>query len=429
MKNFADTDLLVQRADQIEKNIEEYFVDDSGKIRSAINFETMKPFEPGFFDDKNHLTVVGYEDMDYADFVVHENVGMVTGAFLAAMCWKYKATGDLTALEKARRSYNAIKKLYELSQAIAPGFYCKCWGDRVTDELSSDQYIYSMTGLDLYSEFANPAEKDEIAKMIGAMARFWKERDYVYKYYGRPLQWMRCRFTGFMALAYHHTGDKEFLDELNRLLALDEVRKDVPFCGDFHYLLNRIRNTPPADFEKNLPQNIRVTTLNSEQSESGFLSIEPVLRFKLDEPEFYLNMAARMLDYGKRGVAPDGSGYHRVYINLKTEEVKELDVVIQEGNMDIKGWKFFNHIAPLRHGTMATCMFARAAVGIHRYLPDLGGLKVAMDILSKVTPDHMTWFEDPTGALPEDLKWMTAYCNGDAITHWLWAYWEAKAIR
>ena len=42
-------------------------------------------------------------------------------------------------------------------------------------------------------------------------------------------------------------------------------------------------------------------------------------------------------------------------------------------------------------------------------------------------PFEHGYFEDPTGSLPGDLIWMTKLYNGDAITHWLWAYWEATA--
>lgn len=423
------SELLIERAEKVEEIIENFFVDDSGKIITSLNKENMRPFEAGFFNNKNHIIVPGYEDMDYSDFVSYENVGMVSGAFLAAMCWKHKATGNEGALKKARRTYHGLRALYELSQEVAPGFFCKCWGNRLTDELSSDQYIYTMTCLDLYSQIATETEKKEIAEMIGTMALFWLDRDYSYKYYGRPMQWQRCRFPGFMALAYHHTGERLFLEELKKLLSLDEVINAVPFGGDFKQNLINLKTRPLSKFEENLPKNLRVTSLNSEKTLSGFLSFEPVLRYNGINKKFYLEMTERLLDYGCRGVSPDGSGYLNVYVDLNDGHIQEVDKILnQDYSSTFLNWKFFSHIAPVRHGTMATCMFARAAVGIHKYLPGNNALSFAKRILNKVDINHFTWYEDPKDTLPAELKWMTMLYSGEAITHWLWTYWEARNV-
>lgn len=217
---------LADIAANVETCVDEKLMDGNGLLFSSLKKNTMSLWKPDDFTADDLLPIIpGYERMDFSDFMNYENTGMVQGAFLSAMCLKYKLTGETGALDKARRTFSGICKVYEMSQEIADGFYCKPWGGHVTDETSSDQYIYSMSGLDDYFELAAPAEKKHISAIIVAMARFWLDHRYSWKYYGLPLEWRRARFISFMALAVKHGGGSEFRNEWERL---DEFQKNNP---------------------------------------------------------------------------------------------------------------------------------------------------------------------------------------------------------
>jgi hypothetical protein len=408
--------ILKQRAIDIELDIDTRLLDDNGILRGQLLYPDLVPYPLGYFGaDKSFLKVNGYENMDLSDFINYENSGMVQGAFLAAMSYKYRVTGDADALEKARRTFQGIRYIYEISQNISEGFFCKPWGGKLSDETSSDQYIYSMTGMDAFFDLADLDEQLQIAEMIEKMTRFWKKRDYSYKYYGSLLNWQKCRFTGFMALAYKYSGKIEFLNELRRLEILPEVKNQTPFNAD-------IVSPMWSENWQDIIGRHHIFKVNAEAVSSSLLSFEPILANGLERDSFYHNMLGKIFDYGCSATAPDGLGYSFLLYDSQHEKLKPLEVTLP--NPTNENWHFSGFIAPFRRGGMATTMFARAAVRIHKYLPDIGADRMALNILNKIDRKHLTWYEDPMNCFPDDLKWMSQSYSGDAAAHWLWAYWE-----
>jgi len=98
---------------------------------------------------------------------------MCTGAFLCALTWQYRVTRDRAVLERARRTFEGLSFLYEVSQEIEPGFFCKFNEGKITEEMSSDQCLYAMVGLDRFRELATSSEADRIREIIGGIAGMW----------------------------------------------------------------------------------------------------------------------------------------------------------------------------------------------------------------------------------------------------------------
>ncbi|MDP8217154.1 MAG: hypothetical protein P9M03_00300 [Candidatus Theseobacter exili] len=94
---------LKQRAESFENDVESCLVDKHGLLMSALNMETMRPFAKAYFKDKSiHLYPDANWD-DFSDFIAYENVGMCTGAYLAAMTHKYNVKKSTDALKKAEK--------------------------------------------------------------------------------------------------------------------------------------------------------------------------------------------------------------------------------------------------------------------------------------------------------------------------------------
>ncbi len=400
--------ILADHANKIEKLMEDSLLDSNGLLLSLLTPDK-KPFPPGYFSkDKKTTCIPGYEKMDFSDFMNYENTGMVQGTFLSAMCLKYKVTGEADALIKARRTFNGICKVYEMSQEITHGFYCKPWGGHVTNETSSDQYIYSMSGLDDYFELASPAEKKRISAMIIAMARFWLDHRYSWKYYGQPLEWRQARFISFMALAVKHGGGSEFRNEWERLDEFQKNNPETPFRS----------TVPENEFDNEYGSYLSTTP---ETCLSTFLSLESAM--KLDNKPFYLDICRRSFEYGRLGIADDGTSFAFMIRDPETGLLKELDRCVHYKQTQALS-PIFGLLAPYRKGGMQTIMFARFAASYEDYDPGCGGRALAEEILRRVGSGHLTWFEDPFRVMPPEIQWMTNVFSGDAAAHWLWCYWK-----
>jgi len=417
--------LLNDRAEEFECDVEKSLVDEHGLLYSLIDINTMRPFPRGYFGDKiDFYRYPGWQNdyNDFTDLLQYENVGMVTGAYLCAQVWKHRATKDPESLEKAYRSFRGIKTLFDMCQARESGYYCKPYGWKLTDQLSSDQYVYSLTGLAAFLQYAAPGERREIIAMIEAMVDWWIRRKYAYPYFGAPLNWPLARFPGFSWLAWHLTGAQRFRDEFDRLCALDEVRAKMPFGGSIEDLPQSLFQWPPQDFET---ADGRVAGMSPESTESTFLSHFPLLEYDAPHRDLWLEKTRRSYQYGLAGIGADGLAIHQQWFDLKTKTLTPLEDVLRDGSKH-PHWHFLGFVGPLKTGMQAT-MFARAALATHVFLPEIGGRQTAARILRAIGKNELLWAVDYRNVLPDEMKWAGHSYSGDAVTHWLWTYWEGRA--
>lgn len=418
---------LHARAAEVESEIEQALVDRHGLIRSAVDINTMRPFTPGYFEGCSVHPYASANLADYGDFITYENVGMCSGAFLAAMVLKYLATGDPAAWRKARRTFQGICWLFDLGRGVEEGFYCKCYCGRLSDQISSDQYVFTMAGLDQYLLVADRAEKAACTAMLAQMARFWMRRGYAYPYFGKPLAWPLERFPVFSWLAWQHSAQPEFRREYDRLCALPEVQDKIPFGAlTWDALLGHARNRKPVfDFEKQAP--LRLIRLNPENTASGFLSVEALLHYQAPMRELWLAKAMQMYARDCRWIAEDGLAMGAGLYNVATGEVTEVRQVLHVPAAQPGQWRYGGFVGWIRSG-MHAAMFARAALALAPYLPGRGAREKGLEILGKLHRDQLRWFIDMDGRqFPEDLTWMHHVYSGDAAVNWLWGYWQARA--
>ena len=70
-------------------------------------------------------------------------------------------------------------------------------------------------------------------------------------------------------------------------------------------------------------------------------------------------------------------------------------------------------------------MLARAAMNVDRWLPEEGAFSLGWQILSDIKIENMREAIDPDGRqLHPDHHFLARSICGDALTNWLWAYWE-----
>lgn len=417
---------LAQRAVELTDEIESCLIDEHGLVRSAMHMSTRGPFPDNYFDGGNLHLYPGRSWTDFRDYMAYENVGMCSGAYLTAMVSRYDASGAPDALAIASRTFDGIRWLFELSQQVEDGFFCKCYGARISHQISSDQYIYTLIGLDRYLPHATPKQRDQGIDMIDRMVRFWMRRDYRYPYFGKPLDWPLCRFPGFAWLAWVHTGDPIFRHEYERLVEHPDVIGWLPYgTHTWEQLLEDARTRDPAfPFEEASSQ--RLLRLNPEQSESGLLSLWPMIAWDAPHQDLWRAKLRAMYERDRRWIAADGYAKGAAIYDLETGQIEEVRHVMHIPDHD--SWRYLGYVGWIRSG-MHAAMFARAAVAIASLFPEYKADAIARDILTKLTRDRLLWFVDMDGQqYPPELKWMADVYSGDAATHWLWTWWDLQRL-
>ena len=131
----------------------------------------------------------------------------------------------------------------------------------------------------------------------------------------------------------------------------------------------------------------------------------------------------KIIDFGRCSLAPDASTYGYLLCDRATGVMKPLDRIVQY-HPDPQ-WHFLGFVAPYRCGGMGGAMFAAAAQNAAHLFSDTWIAPATRDILMKLHAERLTWFDDPDGIFPPELRWMTDVFSGDAVGSWLWAYWKS----
>ena len=347
---------------------------------------------------------------------LYENASMVMGAYMSAMCQKYRTTGSMRDLEAARRTCAGIFAIYDMSRPGGEGFYCKPWDWKLTDETSSDPYVYAMVGMDSYYPLGTAAERARIRDMIPKMARWWKSRDYCYKYFGHKWNWQRCRFVSFMTLAEKYAGTGEFAAERDRLLADPKVVADVPFKASL--------SCDPRE----MPDGGMIYVVNCETVISGLLSVWGA--FDLPPVRRWIG---EFRDLAIAGLAPDGSSY-RALVKNADGTYSEMDpkrtFVRPEENKPPWNGLLHRMEGPYRHGGQMSGAALNALVQMAPY--DEASRKWveahAEEMLARVADGHLGSYEDPHRLFPEEMRAkFRNIIRGEAMANWLWAYWTLRA--
>ena len=141
-----------------------------------------------------------------------------------------------------------------------------------------------------------------------------------------------------------------------------------------------------------------------------------------------MEICRESLKLGRMGLAGDGTTYPKLLQDPVTGEFREMDPAKSTFSRMQFQSPIYGLNAPFRKGGMQSTMFARFALAFEEFDPQCGGRKLAEDVLQQVGTRHLTWFEDPYGIFPPEIRWMTNVFSGDAAAHWLWCYWKMRLL-
>lgn len=182
-----------------------------------------------------------------------ENSAYLTGAYLAALSFRFAATGDEAAREQALRCFRSVQRLvavtgqkgllarwYEKASAPSPdeghGWLKDHWHQsgeyRWLGNVSTDQYCGALFGLAAYHRLAAPdSVKPEVVSLVSDMVgRILDAGMVITDLDGQPTTWSNMSpqglqepmyaliGLGFLRIAAEVTGEERFAREYDRLL-------------------------------------------------------------------------------------------------------------------------------------------------------------------------------------------------------------------
>jgi hypothetical protein len=424
MTAFAD---LRAKADALEDDIEKYMVEPHGALYSMLNTKTRRPFVDGDIrPEDDYLGTYAKNEpwFNPGDAMNYEDCGMVTGAYLAAQCYKWQVTGETSCLTIARRLFEGIRWIYDLGLEVEEGFFPKTYGGKFSKEISSDQYIYVIKALLLYLPIAEEDHATTIRRMIPKMADFWIGRGYRYPYFGNPdLLWPPARFPAFHYAAYTVSGDQRYLDEAKHLEKEYQTSQYPPDS----FFMRRVEGKAAFTPLEERFQGRYIDQYITETAVMDIMALDECLALSKDHVEAWKNSISLAWRGARLALVPGNSGHVRGWIiyDPETKEVTSPDAQ-WTGTVNPMGWSLWDWMGS--YTTPCGPMLARVGLNVAKWLPELGAAETVLTILKESKPEDM-WhrYFDPDGRqIRPEHQFLYNQVEVHAFVNWLWAYWQGR---
>lgn len=186
----------------------------------------VRPFEPRDFEGAVCINAEhsGLKLDGGWDYLHGENAITHSGIYLASQAYRIQVEDTPDAREQAVRAFRSLELIYEMGvKEGKPGWMCKPYGFRPSNQTSPDQYLDACWGLYAYHKVAPADHRRKIEEMVTAFADYWRRADYKISYFGNAWSidnggYGNATLVLINALAHRYTGRQAYLDEARRLL-------------------------------------------------------------------------------------------------------------------------------------------------------------------------------------------------------------------
>ena len=428
------TKRLSERARDIEAFVESHMVDSNGVVYTYVDRATGKPLTNEVIEPVDRIRL---RKGTTAGWWAYENCTMVTAAYMQGMLYRYECEGDVHALARARRCFQALLYIYEMGKELEEGFMPKIYDNQFTEETSSDQVLFGMCALDHFHQHASGSEKKQISRMIANMTRFFVKRGYKYTYFGiKDMQWPLARFTFNNLMAWKHSGEELFKKEYDRLLELGV--NEHP--GEEQIRLKLAGKFKPTRLEKE--EGGWLLSYPSNCAQMDLTELEYMVRTDPTNSwaKYWKRSAIHIWQEGTTAISEDGRAYSFKVMDFDTNEIRPLEsrfIPKEEerpqadnvGAPDTNEWSFFPFMTYVHtaKGSVAT-LFARSGIAMSQHFPrELHIRPLSRQIIQSFDLYDLTYFDEPERLAPQ-FKFYTNLMSGDSITHWLWGYWQGRGL-
>jgi hypothetical protein len=428
---------VAERIGHLERFMHERYYDSAGLMFSHLNWQEERPFTAADFKPIDS-TMMGPEPHQWMSY---ENSSFISGLFLAAQCFRFQVTQDPVALEYARRAFGSIDANYRLTEhhdpsSVGPnqragivdsapavrrpqnGFFCKPYYGQATDHTSTEQHFGPLFGLYHYWAIAPAETRPRIRQIFSEVSRRWRA-GYRINFFGEVWNLeesypraQRHMFTwaAIHRMAYEITGEPECLDEFHRL---DALYGAVPTPRETSIGLGRPRYISTEDRSFHV-QIVMCAELLAQ--------LEPQHRDR------YLHGMRGWWEYSLIGQRDDLKSYYFIRVDALTGEWEKLPASIKPRAHWRSSYLFQNATLPICWLGTRERQGISSAILIRHFPTNSEPARHRLHkIFSAVNKDHLKWFADPEGVMPEELRWMLNVLQGDSLAFHSLGYWYARA--
>jgi hypothetical protein len=301
------------------------------------------------------------------------------------------------------------------------GYFPKSYGARISHEISTDQYLYAIKGMMAYRSIAPPDHVAAIGRMIPKMVDFWVKREYRHDYFAiKDMLWPLGRFPSLLFAAYAVSGEGRYRDEARRLNQTHHVYRHP---ADSQIMVRLEQKSPFNDLEKRLG-NRYLGLCIGECAAMDIMELDECLQHSQDYQTQWLASMAMSWREGKLPLVDRGLSRNWVLYDPANGHVTSPDPQFTGGPDTLK-WSYMQWICGSL--TARSTMLARVGVHVAKWLPDAGAGETVERILSGVVLADMRHNIDPDGKqMRPEHQFLCKLVDVDAITNWLWAYWQGR---
>lgn len=428
---------LEGRIRAIETFVDRRYYDAAGMMYSHSNWREERPFVAGDFSAQDS-TIPGPEPHAWLSY---ENSVMVAGLFLASQCYRYEATGEVAALELARRAFEAISANYALTenrpagaagvrqkagiveqpvggQRREVGFFCKPYYGQVTDHTSTEQHFWPIVGLYRYWKHAPTELRPRLAQMLREVSERWR-KGYRINFFGETwdLEQSYPRAQRHMfswavihRLAYEVTGDGDALAEFRRL---DSLYGAMPTPRETYWGLGRSSYISTEDRSFHIQLVVGADLL---------LDLEPA------GADRYRRGIEQWWRYSQLGQRDDLLSYYFIEVDALSGTWRKASPSTTPRALWRTNYAFQHMVFPICwQGARERQALSSAIVA--RRLPALAGEaeQRRRACFAGLDRDHFRWMVDPENATPAELRWMLNVLQGDSLAFYPLAYWYGRS--
>jgi len=251
----SDSRTMAERAELCQAQVMEVARGPGGLIISHPRFDTRLPLQEGDVPASLNrvLDAVWGKDSPkptVAEWYYGENTLWATGWMLRGQMARYRVTQDQKALALARKCFQDLNHIFDLSRTIEPGLLGKPHGGRGGATTSFDQAAIPVLPYAQFAlTYANPEEKEMARRNLHDHGDYFIRRNWMVNHHGKLVRIVPAGHTSAMKYfasvhaAYDVTGEERYRDEavkcVRQLIDKGMIpwpsKVNAPDVGNLHY--------------------------------------------------------------------------------------------------------------------------------------------------------------------------------------------------
>jgi hypothetical protein len=456
IENSTSTTELEKKAERLDRQLEECFVDPDGLIYNMVHSPGFRPYRAEDFSPDDMYRPMWKEQgwPTIEAWANYENTPHTLGCYLSYQSYRYQVTGEARCLDRAARTFDALKRNFEIGERVLErGYWPKPFGGlgeaHRSKDMTPDCNFGLVSGLDSYLNVAPSPLREEASEILKAIIDFYVKYDFDHSwliekgyrglfnyvadfgYHVAPI--VIC----YMKIAADRFGPDPYQRIYEEMLEIDNGNFNSRFetnvqmqkrLGDAYWSSTAADYfTYPDEMKAARPANIvSIGGGWSGVSESiGYLA-----EHDPDRADFFRAQAERwFIDEMRPGYAGDGWGYMRTMYDHHAKQRVPMSQELLERIYAEPISKPYRGMANFMCDSKLTgSPWVTATVCLHHANPDIGAGEFTKQVLLEMDVPSLHFFGPPaTGEWPKGRGWYATNYLGPVF--WLHTYYYGRHHR